>query len=92
MSHASPFAVQVVMIISSFPQLEWRKRLTAAPKRLLGAAGAAMWKAWICPRQQCVFHPHRHFVFKEQNGLVCFFMEQNGLVCFFMEQNGLVCF
>jgi hypothetical protein len=34
-----------MMAISNFPQLEWRKRIHTAPKQLLGAAGAAMWKA-----------------------------------------------
>jgi hypothetical protein len=34
-----------MMTINNFPQLEWLKRLHAAPKRLLGAAAAAAWKA-----------------------------------------------
>jgi hypothetical protein len=38
MSHAANFA-------DNFPQLEWLKRLTSASKRLLGAAGTAMWKS-----------------------------------------------
>jgi hypothetical protein len=42
MSHAAPFADEIVMTTSNFPQLVGLKRLHAGPKRLLGAAGAAM--------------------------------------------------
>jgi hypothetical protein len=40
------FADEIMMMISKFPQLEWGlKRLLLAPKRLIGAAGAVLWKA-----------------------------------------------
>jgi hypothetical protein len=39
------FVDEIAMNISNFPLLEWLKLLTPAPKRLIGAAGAAMWKA-----------------------------------------------
>jgi hypothetical protein len=47
MSHAAPTMGHAAHFADNFPT-PWRlKRLLTAPKRLLGAAGAALLKAWV---------------------------------------------
>jgi hypothetical protein len=43
MSHAVPFADEIMLTVSNFSQLEWLKRLTLAPQ----AAPKSRWSRYV---------------------------------------------